>query len=193
MTKGKFRVLVTVLAVAAAVAAVIATTAYGGAKAKPVIVDGTTDTVVNIDPANEYDYGSFTVDLNDLPGALRLPARREARSRCSRRGASHSTNLKTWTCKLRHDVKFSNGDPMTSADVKYSFDRVQAIKGDQGIYTLLSNLTSTTTSGAVHGRLPPEAARSRPGRSSSRRTPATSSTSNTFPSNKILANTDTRT
>ena len=34
----------------------------------------------------------------------------------------------TWTIKLRTDVKFSDGAPLTSADVKFSLDR--ATKGD---------------------------------------------------------------
>src|SRR6476619_5456545 len=147
MTKGKFRMLLTVLAVAAAVTAVVATTAYGGAKAKKVIVDGSTGTVVNIDPANEYDYDSFTVDLNIFQGLYGFPNGAKLTPVLAT-GCTHSKNLKTWTCKLRHNVHFSNGDLMTSADVKYSFDRVQAIQGDQGIYTLLSYLTSTTMSGA---------------------------------------------
>src|SRR5262249_8358620 len=105
-------------------------------------------------------------------------------------GCSHSKDLKTWTCQLRHNVKFSNGDPMTSADVKYSFDRVQAIKGDQGIWTLLTYLASTTTKGkygVVFHLTAPDSV-----------WPLILSTNagyvvdkSTFPAGKILANTDT--
>jgi peptide/nickel transport system substrate-binding protein len=189
MTKGKFRVVVTVLAVAAAVTAVVATTAYGGAKAKKVIVDGSTGTVVNIDPANEYDYDSFSVDLNIFQGLYGFPHGAKLQPVLAT-GCTHSADLKTWTCKLRHGVKFSNGDPMTSADVKYSFDRVQAIKGDQGIYTLLSYLGSTTTSGTYtvvfHLTHPfsiwPYILSTNAGYIVDK---------NTFPANSILANTDT--
>src|SRR4051812_436325 len=34
-----------------------------------------------------------------------------------------ATGEKTWEFKLRQDVKFHNGDPLTSADVKFSIER----------------------------------------------------------------------
>ena len=189
MTKRKFRVLVAVLTVAAAVAALVSASAYGGGKSKPVIVDGTTGSVVNIDPANEYDYDSFTVDLNIFQGLYGFP-HGATLAPVLATGCTHSADLKTWTCKLRHNVKFSNGDAMTSTDVKYSFDRVQAIQGDQGIYTLLSYLSSTTTSGPYTVVFHLSHADSI--------WPYILSTNagyvvdhNTFPSNAILANTDT--
>ncbi len=37
-----------------------------------------------------------------------------------------SPNHLTWTFNLRHGVRFQNGKPMTSADVKFSIDRVSA-------------------------------------------------------------------
>jgi peptide/nickel transport system substrate-binding protein len=116
------------------------------AASSSIIVDGTTDSVVNIDPANQYDYGSFTVDLPIFQGLYGFPNGAKLQPVLAT-GCKSSPNLKTWTCALRHNVKFWDGNPMTSADVKYSFDRVQKIKGDQGIYTLLSNLKSTSVSG----------------------------------------------
>jgi peptide/nickel transport system substrate-binding protein len=38
-------------------------------------------------------------------------------------GWTISPDLKTYTFKLRQGVKFQNGDPLTSADVKFSFER----------------------------------------------------------------------
>ena len=148
MGKRRFRWLLAGSAVAVvAVTAALAATAYGGAKANnKVIIDGTTGTVVNIDPANEYDYDSFTVDLPIFQGLYGFPKGAKLAPVLAT-GCSHSKNLKTWTCNLRHGVKFSNGDPMTSADVKYSFDRVLKIHGDQATWALLTGLNSTTTSG----------------------------------------------
>jgi peptide/nickel transport system substrate-binding protein len=191
MAKRRFRWLLAGSAVAVmAVAAALAATAYGGSKANnKIIVDGTTDTVVNIDPANEYDYGSFTVDLPIFQGLYGFPSGAKLKPVLAT-GCGHSKNLKTWTCHLRHGVKFSNGDSMTSADVKYSFDRVQKIKGDQGIWTLLTYLKSTTTKGSYtvvfHLTKPfsvwPYILSTNAGYVVDK---------NTFPANKILANTDT--
>jgi peptide/nickel transport system substrate-binding protein len=116
------------------------------ASSSSIIVDGTTDTVVNIDPANEYDYGSFTVDLLIFQGLYGFPNGAKLQPVLAT-GCKASANLKTWTCGLRKNVKFADGNPMTSADVKWSFDRVIKIKGDQGIDSLLSNLASTSVSG----------------------------------------------
>jgi peptide/nickel transport system substrate-binding protein len=53
-----------------------------------------------------------------------------------------SADDKTFTFKLRKDVTFSNGDPMTSADVVFSFLRLQNIK-DTPSY-LMAGVTSVT-------------------------------------------------
>ena len=193
MGKRGFRLLPAVLTVAAAAAIVVVTAACGGGGGSGTssarIIDGTTGTVVNIDPANEYDYDSFTVDLNIFQGLYGFPNGAKLAPVLAT-GCSHSADLQTWTCQLRHDVKFSNGDAMTSADVKYSFDRVLKIKGDQGIYTLLSALSSVETSGdytvVFHLNTPdsiwPYILSTNAGYVVDRKT---------FPADKILANTDT--
>jgi peptide/nickel transport system substrate-binding protein len=190
MAKRKLRWLLAGSAVAAVtLTAAFAATAFGSGKANKIIIDGTTGTVVNIDPANEYDYDSFTVDLPIYQGLYGFPSGAQLKPVLAT-GCSHSKNLKTWTCHLRHGVKFSNGDPMTAADVKYSFDRVQKIKGDQGIWTLLTYLKSTTTSGSYtvvfHLTHPdsiwPYILSTNAGYVVDRKT---------YPADKILANTDT--
>jgi peptide/nickel transport system substrate-binding protein len=42
---------------------------------------------------------------------------------------TQSADKLTWTFKLRSDVKFSDGTPMTSADVKFSLDEASSTKG----------------------------------------------------------------
>jgi peptide/nickel transport system substrate-binding protein len=111
------------------------------------LVDGTTDSVVNVDPAGNYDFGSATVDyqifqhlLEAGPGNLKPHP--VLATKCDFQGG-----LTTYACDLRQNVKFHNGSTMTSADVVWSFNRVNKIKDPSGIYTLLSNLKSVTAQG----------------------------------------------
>src|SRR5205807_3753027 len=87
------------------------------------LIDGTTDSVTNIDPAGQYDYGTFTLDVLTYQGLYGFPRGAKLQPVLAT-GCTASSNLKTWTCSLRKNVKFSDGSPMTSADVKFSFDRV---------------------------------------------------------------------
>lgn len=111
------------------------------------LIDGTTDTVTALDPAGQYDYGSDTADreifqhLMVIPPGGGVPAPQLA-TRCSA-----DTSMQNWTCELRKGVKFQNGDDFTSADVKFSFDRVIKIHDPSGIWGLLANLKSVTTDG----------------------------------------------
>jgi peptide/nickel transport system substrate-binding protein len=53
-----------------------------------------------------------------------------------------SSDAKTFTFKLRNDIKFSDGTPLTSADVAFSFNRLINIKGNPSF--LLSGITVST-------------------------------------------------
>ncbi len=111
------------------------------------IIDGTTDTVTNVDPAGNYDYGSATVDLLVYQHLLDYPEGHRSPTPSLATGCTANSAQTAWTCTLKKGVKFSNGDPFTSADVKWSFDRVNAIKDPSGIYGLISNLKDVTTNG----------------------------------------------
>ena len=52
---------------------------------------------------------------------------------------SASSDAKTFTFKLRNDIKFSDGTPLTSADVVFSFNRLINIKGNPSF--LLAGVT----------------------------------------------------
>lgn len=111
------------------------------------ILDGTTDTVTNVDPAGNYDYGSGTVDILIYQHLLDLNAGSTIPAPSLATGCKANASVTVWTCTLRKGVKFSNGDPFTSTDVKWSFDRVNKIHDPSGIWGLISNLKSVTTSG----------------------------------------------
>jgi peptide/nickel transport system substrate-binding protein len=55
---------------------------------------------------------------------------------------SASSDAKTFTFKLRNDIKFSDGTPLTSADVAFSFNRLINIKGNPSF--LLAGITVST-------------------------------------------------
>jgi peptide/nickel transport system substrate-binding protein len=110
------------------------------------LVAGTTDTVTNLDPAGNYDYGSATLGFNIYEhlydarnGAKVVPS---LATRCAPVGT-----VRTWRCTLRRGVTFHDGSGFDSADVKHSFDRVIKINDPSGISSLLSNLKSVTTNG----------------------------------------------
>lgn len=54
-----------------------------------------------------------------------------------------SSDARTFTFHLRHDVKFSDGTPLTSADVVFSFNRMKNIKGNPSF--LLAGITTSAT------------------------------------------------
>ena len=115
---------------------------------------GTTDTVTAVDPAGSYDLGSSTLQYSIFQTLLTIPAGSttpvgDAASSCS------YSDPKTFTCHLKPGLKFSNGDALTSADVKYSFQRALTIKDPNGaaIY-LLGDIASTDAKGNVTGLAP---------------------------------------
>lgn len=50
------------------------------------------------------------------------------------------TQDKLWTVRLRHDVKFTNGEPFNAAAVKYTFDRILDPAGKSPRKSLISTL-----------------------------------------------------
>ncbi len=125
--------------------------ALGGSSQAGVLISGTTDSITNIDPAGNYDFGTATLGYNVFEhlydarnGAKIVPS---LATGCAPRG-----NTRTWRCTLRRGVKFHDGSDFDSADVKFSFDRVsnaQVVKqaAANTPSSLLSNLRSVTRNG----------------------------------------------
>jgi peptide/nickel transport system substrate-binding protein len=119
----------------------------GTGKTADTILIGTTDKITTIDPAGEYDNGSFAVINQVYPFLLNTPYGSPDVKPDIAVSASF-TDPTTYTVKLKPGLKFANGDDLTSSDVKFSFDRVQAIgangaDGGNGPSSLLGNLVST--------------------------------------------------
>jgi peptide/nickel transport system substrate-binding protein len=114
----------------------------GGGKGASWIL-GTTDTVTALDPAGSYDLGSSTLDYNLYQTLLTVPANSTEIVGDAAKSCEYS-DPQTLTCTLNDGLKFSNGDDLTSSDVKYSFERAIQIQDPNGaaIY-LLGSITHT--------------------------------------------------
>ncbi|MFC9847082.1 ABC transporter substrate-binding protein [Streptomyces sp. NPDC060223] len=97
------------------------------------IVMGMSDDVLATDPASGYDPGSWLLFNNVFQSLLSFPKggtepEPEAAKECS---FTDATTM-VYSCTLQSGLKFSNGDALTSEDVKFSFDRMLKINDDAG-------------------------------------------------------------
>src|SRR6478735_8277396 len=112
----------------------------GSASDEPIIV-GTTDKVTTLDPAGSYDNGSLAVQTQVFPYLVNtdynstevVPDLAES---------AEFTSPTEYTVKLPEGLKWANGNDLTSADVKFSFDRNVKIADPNGASSLLYNLDS---------------------------------------------------
>jgi peptide/nickel transport system substrate-binding protein len=112
---------------------------------------GTTDSITAVDPAGSYALGDSTLQYSLFQTLVTIPAGQttpvgDAADTCD------YNDPKTLTCKLKPGLKFSNGDPLTSSDVKFSFERALTIGDPNGaaIY-LLGDIAATDAKGNVTG------------------------------------------
>lgn len=110
----------------------------GGTSGKPITV-GTTDKLVALDPAGSYDNGSLMLEtqvyqyLMTIPPGGKTPQPDAAQS-CS------FTKPTEYTCKMKPNLKFSNGDPLTAKDVEFTFNRINKINDPNGPASLIANM-----------------------------------------------------
>ncbi|MFJ3900607.1 ABC transporter substrate-binding protein [Streptomyces sp. NPDC090025] len=113
----------------------------------PIAV-GTTDEVTSLDPAGAYDAGSWAMYSNVFQSLLTFKAGfttpvPDAAESCRFVG----TKLTTYECTLRDDLTFANGRKITGEDVRYSFERMLAIKTDVGPQPLFPTLKQVVAEG----------------------------------------------
>ncbi len=103
------------------------------------IIRGTTDLPVSFDPAGAYDLPSYDVIGNVFQTVLTFrPGDTEPRPDAAERCEFETPTL--FECQIREGLTFSDGSPLTSEDVKFSFDRNIGIADPRGASSLLSNL-----------------------------------------------------
>ncbi|MFF5453467.1 ABC transporter substrate-binding protein [Streptomyces sp. NPDC012950] len=106
---------------------------------------GMSDEILATDPAAGYDPGSWLLFNNVFQSLLAFPKgglepEPEAAEECA-----FSAGSKVYTCTLRDGLTFSNGNKLTSEDVKYSFERAIKIADPNGPAPLLSSIQSIET------------------------------------------------
>ncbi|GGT00009.1 ABC transporter substrate-binding protein [Streptomyces cinerochromogenes] len=112
----------------------------------PRVVVGMSDGVLATDPASGYDPGSWLLFNNVFQSLLSFPAggtepEPDAADTCS----FTDGHAKTYTCVLKDGLRFSNGDPLTSQDVKFSFDRTVRINDPAGPAVMFGSLDRIET------------------------------------------------
>ncbi|WP_327237388.1 ABC transporter substrate-binding protein [Streptomyces sp. NBC_01317] len=127
----------------------------GGSGGGDAIVLGTTDPFVAtkeapapLDPAYTYDTNSWNLLKQTLQTLLYIPRGGgepvpDAASQCG----FTDTGSESYRCTLRSGLTFSNGDPITAEDVKYSLERVSNINDPNAAVGLLANIDKIETSG----------------------------------------------
>lgn len=129
--------------------------ASGGGAGSGAIVVGTTDrfeaaehATAPFDPAYAYDAGAWNILRQTVQTLMHTPRGGgqpvpEAASDCR----FTDTGNESYRCTLRPGLTFASGDPLTAKDVKFSIDRVRAIKDENGPSSLLSTIDNVEVKG----------------------------------------------
>ncbi|MDX3454952.1 ABC transporter substrate-binding protein [Streptomyces sp. ME02-8801-2C] len=116
-----------------------------GADGSTVVI-GMSDDVLATDPASGYDPGSWLLFNNVFQSLLSFPnGGTEPQPEAAKECAFSDTQTKVYKCTLRDGLKFSNGDALTSEDVKFSFDRMLKINDAAGPAIMFPMLGSVDT------------------------------------------------
>ncbi|MGW7242207.1 ABC transporter substrate-binding protein [Streptomyces sp. NPDC054804] len=126
-----------------------------GSNSDGAIVVGTTDRFTAtkdapapIDPAYSYDVGGWNILRQTVQTLMSQPKGDgqpvpDAAESCS----FTDSGSERYACKLREGLKFSDGNAVTAADVKWSMERALRIKSSTGVFALLSNIDTIETQG----------------------------------------------
>jgi peptide/nickel transport system substrate-binding protein len=114
----------------------------GGSSGGGTLTIGTSDKITTIDPAGSYDNGSFAVMNQIYPFLMNSPLGSPDVEPDIAESAEFTAPTE-YTVTLKDGLTFANGNPLTSSDVKFTFDRMIAINDENGPASLLYNLDST--------------------------------------------------
>ena len=110
------------------------------------IVMGMTDEVLATDPASGYDPGSWVVFNNVFQPLISFSKDGdEPQSEAAKTCTFQDSSSTVYSCTLRDGLKFSNGNALTSKDVKHSFDRTLKINDPDGPAVVLHSIKRIST------------------------------------------------
>jgi peptide/nickel transport system substrate-binding protein len=98
--------------------------------AKDTLVYGTTEKIIDMDPANAYDFHTWEIFYNIYQGLLRYPPGKTNLIPGLAESYDISADGKEYVFHLRKGLKFSDGTSFDADAVKWSIDRVMALQGD---------------------------------------------------------------
>ena len=113
----------------------------GGETGGGTLTIGTTEQVTALDPAGSYDNGSLAVHTQVFPYLLNTDYQ-STEVQPDLAESAEFTSPSEYTVTLPEGLKWANGNDLTSADVKFTFDRQLAIADPNGPSSLLYNLES---------------------------------------------------
>ncbi len=94
------------------------------------IIIGTTDEVNSLDAQDAYSTHDWEILKNTgVPLLKYKPGEAELEPAAAEDFPTVSDDGKTYTFKLRHDIKFADGTPVTSADYLRSWNRLNTLEG----------------------------------------------------------------
>ncbi|MER5600344.1 ABC transporter substrate-binding protein [Streptomyces sp. NPDC002265] len=105
------------------------------------MVVGMSDGILATDPASGYGPGSWLLFNNVFQSLLSFPNGKtepepDAADKCS----FTDKNSQVFRCTLKDGLYFSNADPLTAQDVKFSFDRLRKIDDSAGSAVMFQSL-----------------------------------------------------
>ena len=116
-----------------------------GQSGDSIVVGMSDDDVLASDPASGYDPGSWLLFNNVFQSLISFPRGSSTPEPEAAKSCAFENGNKTYRCTLRDGLTFSNGESLTSEDVKYSFDRAIRINDPAGPAPLLSTISKITT------------------------------------------------
>ncbi|HWF56989.1 MAG TPA: peptide ABC transporter substrate-binding protein [Candidatus Dormibacteraeota bacterium] len=121
------------------------------------------DDIKTLDPGHVSDAVSIAPVQNVFGGLYRFDDQLKEVPYIATGQPDISSDGLTYTFHMRHDVKFSNGDPVTSADVLYSWNRAARLNDSYGIvfapvvgYSAVAPSSGTPTATTLSGLSAPD-------------------------------------